>query len=83
MKNRTIGFAFCGSFCTYQKAISALKQLVSEYSQVIPIFSRASMETDSRFGTAMEHRQEIARKPNSLLSHILQSMHRQNSLLDV
>lgn len=57
MKEKIIGFAFCGSFCTYQKAMGALKALAGTYSRVIPIFSQASQETDSRFGRAAEHLQ--------------------------
>lgn len=55
MENKTIGFAFCGSFCTYQKAMGALEAVAETYRRVIPIFSKASQETDSRFGTAREH----------------------------
>lgn len=55
MSDNTIGFALCGSFCTYTKAMAALEQLVNAYTKVIPIFSQASWETDSRFGTAASH----------------------------
>lgn len=46
-----IGFAFSGSFCTYSDVFPVLKT-VSEANNVIPIFSFAAGETDSRFGTA-------------------------------
>lgn len=55
MENKTIGFAFCGSFCTYEKAISALESLTASYDTVIPIFSQAGCTIDSRFGTAQSH----------------------------
>ena len=55
MLDKTIGFALCGSFCTYAKAMAALKNLTNIYAKVIPIFSQASWETDSRFGTADGH----------------------------
>ena len=55
MYDKTIGYALCGSFCTYTKAMAALKRLTEIYRRVIPIFSQASWETDSRFGTAEEH----------------------------
>lgn len=54
MKDLTIGFAFCGSFCTYEKAMEALEAMAGQYF-VIPIFSQASQETDSRFGEAAGH----------------------------
>ena len=49
-----IGFALCGSFCTYDKVIPVMEELAREH-HVIPIFSIASASMDSRFGTATEH----------------------------
>lgn len=49
-----VGFAMCGSFCTYSKVFPVMEQL-SQHHQVIPIFSEASCQVDSRFGTAQEH----------------------------
>lgn len=50
----TIGFAMCGSFCTYDQVFPVLELLSRDY-RIIPIFSQASQEIDSRFGTAREH----------------------------
>ena len=58
MNKQTIGFALCGSFCTFRKTIEALRPLADAY-HVIPILSGASYETDSRFGPAAEFREEI------------------------
>lgn len=49
-----IGFAICGSFCTYAQVFPVLEVLAS-VNTVTPIFSQAAWETDSRFGTAAEH----------------------------
>jgi len=49
-----IGFALCGSFCTYSQVFPILELLTRDY-QVTPILSQASYTTDSRFGTAREH----------------------------
>lgn len=49
-----VGFAMCGSFCTYSKVFPVMEQL-SQHHHVIPIFSEASCRVDSRFGTAQEH----------------------------
>lgn len=51
-----IGFALCGSFCTYAKVFPVMEQLAREHS-VTPIFSAAAQSIDSRFGTAPEHLQ--------------------------
>lgn len=50
----TIGFAMCGSFCTYSEVFPVM-ELISRDYQVIPIFSNAAYTIDSRFGTAGEH----------------------------
>ncbi len=50
----TIGFALCGSFCTYRQVFPTMEALAKEYD-VIPIFSPASATLDTRFGTAAEH----------------------------
>lgn len=47
--NKTIGFAFCGSFCTLKKAVEQLKILKSEGYNIIPIFSEIVYNTDTRF----------------------------------
>lgn len=49
-----VGFAMCGSFCTYSKVFPIMELLSRDY-QVTPIFSEAAYTVDSRFGTAKEH----------------------------
>ena len=48
-----IGFALCGSFCTYERVFPVMRQL-AENHKVTPIFSRAAATLDSRFGTSAE-----------------------------
>ena len=50
----TVGFALCGSFCTYSQVFPVMEELAKTH-HVIPIFSFASATIDSRFGTASEH----------------------------
>ena len=49
-----IGFALCGSFCTFHRVFPVMEVLASRHS-LIPILSEASACLDSRFGTAEEH----------------------------
>lgn len=56
-----VGFAFCGSFCTYHQAMTALEQVHARYGDVIPIVSETSAATDSRFGPAHEYMREMER----------------------
>lgn len=46
-----IGFAMCGSFCTFSKVFPAMETLATDH-KVIPIFSTAASTIDSRFGEA-------------------------------
>lgn len=50
----TIGFALCGSYCTYDQVFPILELLARDYD-VIPIFSQNAYTTDSRFGAARDH----------------------------
>ena len=49
-----IGFAMCGSFCTFAQVFPIMEQLAQNHN-VIPIFSHNAYAIDSRFGTAKEH----------------------------
>lgn len=49
-----IGFAMCGSFCTFSKVFPVMEKLTTEHT-VIPIFSPAVCTVDSRFGNAGSH----------------------------
>ena len=54
-----MGFALCGSFCTFKKVIPQMKKLVDEGYKVIPIMSNTAYTTDTRFGKAMEFNEQI------------------------
>ena len=49
-----IGFALCGSFCTFSDIFPIMEEVAKSH-HVIPIFSFASASIDSRFGTAEAH----------------------------
>ena len=49
-----VGFALCGSFCTFSKVFPVMELLTRDY-WVTPVFSDAAYSTDTRFGTAAEH----------------------------
>ena len=49
-----IGFALCGSFCTYEKVFPMMEALAKNHN-VIPIFSFAAGTVNSRFGSAADH----------------------------
>lgn len=59
MISKNIGFAFCGSYCTFEKAIGALEKTKEIYETVTPIMSENAYSTDTRFGTARSFIQRI------------------------
>ncbi len=61
MEQLSIGFAFCGSFCTMMRALDALEQLAGQYGQVYPIVSETVAATDTRFGNAHDFMREMER----------------------
>ena len=50
----TVGFALCGSFCTFASVFPIMEKLTEKH-EVIPIFSFNAATIDSRFGLAKEH----------------------------
>ena len=50
-----IGFAFCGSFCTFAPAIEQMKHFSDIGYELVPIMSFNASSIDTRFGAASEH----------------------------
>ncbi len=54
-----IGYALCGSFCTFKDSTEALKRLKEKYGDIVPIMSYNAYSTDTRFGTHSEWNDKI------------------------
>ena len=54
-----IGYALCGSYCTFSKSKEVLRELKSKGHDIMPIMSENAYSTDTRFGTASGHISEI------------------------
>ena len=54
-----IGYAFCGSFCTFRRSIEELKKLAQNGAKITPIMSFVAFDTNTRFGKAEDIRKEI------------------------
>lgn len=54
MENIRLGFAMCGSFCTYETVLRELSALKETFPDIVPIMSETSYLTDSRFGSSVE-----------------------------
>lgn len=59
MTEATIGFALCGSFCTFSKVIEQMQTLKNKGYNILPIMSENAYNTDTRFGKAKEIVEQI------------------------
>lgn len=50
----TVGFAMCGSFCTFSQVFPVMEALAEHY-KLVPIFSPTACSINTRFGTASSH----------------------------
>ena len=53
----TIGFAICGSFCTFKTIFEEIKKLKNMGYDIVPIMSENSYNLDTRFGDAAHWRE--------------------------
>ena len=61
MKKLTIGFALTGSFCTFERAMTQMEELVRRGYEVLPVLSFNAGGLDTRFMTAHEVRERVQR----------------------
>ena len=66
-----LGFALCGSFCTFSKVIPYIKELKNSGIDIYPIMSYNAYNTDTRFGTAESFNNEIERICERKIIHSL------------
>jgi len=59
LSKQTFGFALCGSFCTFSKALEQLHKLAEEGYGIVPVMSYNAYNTDTRFGKADDFIWEI------------------------
>ena len=59
MNDIHIGFALCGSFCTFHRVIPEIKKLCEAGYEIHPIMSAMAYHTDTRFGKAADFREQI------------------------
>lgn len=72
LKNVKIGFALTGSFCTFQKTLEQMQELINQGAEVIPIMSYNSYILDTKFGTASDYIKRIKEITNKDIIHTIQ-----------
>lgn len=59
LKGIKIGYAICGSFCTFRRTIDEMKELLALGAELFPIMSDNAYSLDTRFGKAADFVAEI------------------------
>ncbi len=71
MENIRLGYAFCGSFCTFKESLKALKELKNQGYEITPIMSSIAYSTDTRFGKAKDFISQIEEICQSSIIHTI------------
>lgn len=72
LEGKNLGFAFTGSFCTFNKIIIELKKLSQiKDINIIPIMSFNSFELNTKFGYAKDFINEIENITNNKIIHTI------------
>ena len=59
MEKLKVGFALCGSFCTFSQVLPEMRRLTKAGYDLVPIMSYNAFVTDTRFGKAEDFDREI------------------------
>ena len=66
---KTIGFAVCGSFCTFKTVFEQIKLLSGMGYNIVPIMSENSYNLDTRFGDAAHWREQFREFTGKAIIH--------------
>lgn len=72
LRNIKVGFALTGSFCTFEKTLEQMKNLVNLGAEVIPIMSYNSYNLDTKFGKASDNIDKIKQITGKEIIHSIQ-----------
>ncbi len=67
----TVGFAICGSFCTFKAVFEEVKKLKEAGYNIIPIMSDNSYTLDTRFGDAVHWRRQFTEITGNRIIHTI------------
>lgn len=67
----TIGFAVCGSFCTFKAVFEEIKKLKNSGYEIIPIMSENSYSFDTRFGDSAHWREQFRAITGKAIIHTI------------
>jgi len=71
LKGIKIGFALTGSFCTFEKTLPKIKDLINMGAEILPIMSYNAYNTDTRFGKAKDFINKLEEITNKDVIHTI------------
>ena len=71
LKGIKIGFVLTGSFCTFQKVIPKMRELINREAEIIPIMSYNAYNLDTKFGKAEDFIKEIQEITGKKIIHTI------------
>lgn len=72
VRDKKIGFVLTGSFCTFQKTIPKIKELIEKGAEIVPVMSYNSYYMDTKFGKTKDFIEEIENITNKKIIHTIQ-----------
>ncbi len=73
LDGKKVGFAMCGSFCTFSHCFTALETLKNLGCELIPVMSFNAYSIDTRFGTAKEHIERLEEMCGRKIIHTIEA----------
>lgn len=73
LDGKRVGFAMCGSFCTFSHCFNALETLKNCGCELIPIMSFNAYSIDTRFGIAKEHVERLEEMCGRKIIHTIEA----------
>ena len=67
-----IGYCLTGSFCTFDKAITVIEELVNKGHEVTPIMSENAYNTDTRFAKAIDIQNKLIEITGNSIIHTIE-----------
>ncbi len=71
MNDLRIGYAMCGSFCTFAQSVPQIEKLCFSGASVFPVMSETAYSTDTRFGKAADFIQHIEACTGNRIIHTI------------
>lgn len=72
LEGKRVGFAMCGSFCTFSRCFETLETLLGLGCEVVPVASFNAYTLNTRFGNAADHMARLERLCGRSVIHTIE-----------